>query len=354
LSEKEESGRAILLTPPGSAAIAVIRITGEGVATFLAAHFSGKMIAARCVHGSLRDGDRILDDPVVVLSEDGKCADINLHGGPWVVQSVLNLARQGGFEIAEQHGIPLPLDAIDGDSDLERLILQHLPLAITNMALTELLRQEEAWKQFENLDANARHREAAAMVDDHGLWWLLHPPKVAIIGVPNAGKSTLANLLYGQERSITADLPGTTRDWIGETANIGGLPVVLLDTPGIRSTSDAIEAGAIANAGVQIESADLVMVVLDASQPVEPQRELMERYPRSIRVMNKCDLAPGWEEDGEGVCHTVARDGTGIDAVRQAILEKFGVMRRSRRSAGEGPARWWTRQQQAALRLMMD
>jgi tRNA U34 5-carboxymethylaminomethyl modifying GTPase MnmE/TrmE len=87
--------RVILLTPPGAAAIAVVRLSGERVGQFLAARFSRRVSANRAVHGNLTDeSGSVLDDAVVVFSRSGTVADVNLHGGPWVVQSVLELARR--------------------------------------------------------------------------------------------------------------------------------------------------------------------------------------------------------------------------------------------------------------------
>ena len=76
---------AIVLTPQGGAAIAVVRLTGPRIGGFLAAHFSRPVSPSRCVHGELTDAGRVIDDPVVVLSADGQSADVNLHGGPWIV-----------------------------------------------------------------------------------------------------------------------------------------------------------------------------------------------------------------------------------------------------------------------------
>ena len=81
---RESSNRAMLLTAPGAAAIATVRIAGPIVAEFLNAHFSQAPRIGRCVHGQLREGDRLIDDPVVVLVND-EIADLHLHGGPWVI-----------------------------------------------------------------------------------------------------------------------------------------------------------------------------------------------------------------------------------------------------------------------------
>ncbi len=223
---------AVVLTPPGSAAIAVVRLTGAKVPEFLRSHFSGRALAGRCVHGELRDGANTLDDPVVVLFDDGDAADVNLHGGPWLVRSVLELASREGFEVidrAPDENAPLADVAVSGETALQREILASLPLARTELALSELLAQEDAWRRWEQLPIAQQKAEAQAVLEDRSLWWLLHPPRVAIAGAPNVGKSTLANQLFAQERSIAADIPGTTRDWVGEMANIDGLAVMLVD-----------------------------------------------------------------------------------------------------------------------------
>ena len=123
---------------------------------------------------------------------------------------------------------------------------------------------------------------------------LLNPATVAIVGPPNVGKSTLANALFGQERSIVADIPGTTRDWVGGTADLAGLPVVLVDTPGQRVTSDAIEREAIALSRTPIASADLILMVSDATQPEEISSDDGRGIATGVAcldVANKCDLA---------------------------------------------------------------
>src|SRR5262249_51215282 len=205
------------------------------------------------------------------------CADINLHGGAWVVKAVMELARREGFEIEQGDAGVAPTNAIDADSELEREVLSHLPLATTELALRSLLAQQGAWRELQSKPKS--RQQAQQVLEDQSLHWLLHPPRVAIVGAPNVGKSTLANFLFAQKRSITADVPGTTRDWVGEMANLNGLAVQLVDTPGLRETSDALEAQAIRQSADQIRAADLVILVLDASRPLEPEQSpLLERF----------------------------------------------------------------------------
>ena len=114
-------------------------------------------------------------------------------------------------------------------------------------------------------------------------------------GAPNVGKSTLANQLFAQQRSITADLPGTTRDWVGEMANIDGLPVMLVDTPGVRETSDAIEREAIERSGaVRWSGRTWSWWSWISRTRSDDQHELIDRNRDALLVANKSDLASSW------------------------------------------------------------
>jgi hypothetical protein len=283
------------------------------------------------VPGQRRDGEKTIDDPVVVLAEDGAWADVSLHGGPWIVRCACDLAQRSGFRLLPA-AIPTP-DAAVGptDSPLQGEMLAALPLARTQLALETLLAQPAAWQR-----ALAGRPDVAAILRDQSLWWLLHPPQIAIVGEPNVGKSTLANQLFGRQRSITADLPGTTRDWVGEMANIDGLAVTLVDTPGQRTTDDPIEIAAIAASREQIASSHLTIEVLDATHP--PQR----RWPDSLSVINKTDLPAGWDFSAMEGLAISAKTGAGLDQLRRRIAGQFGI--------GQPSApRWWTPRQKEIL-----
>jgi len=340
-----ERNRAILLTPPGAAAIAVVRVLGPGVAAFLKDHFSKNAVERRCVHGELHDGDRIIDDPVVVVSRAGRVADLNVHGGPWVVRSVLELARSAGFDVVNRTDLPLPPDAMDGDDALESEVLAHLPLAKTEPGLRTLLAQPQAWRTLRQ--ASPPSDVIRSIMEDRALWWLLHPPRVAIVGAPNVGKSTLANQLFARDRSITADLPGTTRDWVGEIANIDGLPVMLVDTPGLRETPDLIEREAIERSTGVVAGADAIVLVLDATRGGDAEQlALFNRFQAAIHVVNKVDRAPS--TDWPGTIRTIATLGQGIAELRKALVRHFGCENLDRTRP-----RWWTERQRAILERTM-
>src|SRR5205823_14755599 len=139
--------------------------------------------------------------------------------------------------------------------------------------------------------------------------------------------------------------PGTTRDWVGGMANLDGLAVQLVDTPGIRQTNDAIEREAIDRAGTQIQRADLVVLVLDASRALAPEQSaLIERFPDALRVVNKIDATPAWDVGSIDATHTVATTGRGVDELMRRIRVHFGC-------EGIEPAkpRCWTERQKTQL-----
>jgi tRNA modification GTPase len=308
----------MLMTPSGSAGIAVVRLAGPMTGDFLQAHFSKPAQLSRCVHGEISQGGRVIDDAVVVRVSE-TVIDLNLHGGPWIVQSVFELAQRSGFVVFRYPALPLPVAATDAASTLEGEVLSHLPLARTELGVRALLAQPAAWSDL--ISKTPQPDPLRRILADVTLECLLHPGRVAIVGAANVGKSTLANQLFARERSITADVPGTTRDWVGEIANIDGLPVMLLDTPGLRATEDPIEAEAIRRSGGEVEKADLTVLVIDASRPlIGEQAELLKRFPRAIRVVNKVDKCGGWDIEELCALQTVATVGTGTEALRRRIV----------------------------------
>jgi tRNA modification GTPase len=156
---------------------------------------------------------------------------------------------------------------------------------------------------------------------------------MAIIGRPNAGKSSLLNALSGQESAIVTEIPGTTRDVLRESIDLDGIPVHVADTAGIRETHDVIEAEGVRRAREVLESADIVLLVEDASQPGDHQETLEQELPQHvklIRVANKADLLQTDEMCREQeIVWISAKTGQGMDALRKTIREAVGATDRS-------------------------
>lgn len=148
--------------------------------------------------------------------------------------------------------------------------------------------------------------------------------RAAIIGRPNAGKSSLLNQLLGRDRAIVSHIPGTTRDTIEETANIRGLPVVFIDTAGLREAGDEIEKEGIRRSRQSLSQAELILHVLDAGEPLSAMdRDYLAEFAGKKRILirNKSDLPPKLELAEQEVitvnCCCVS--GQGIDGLKDAI-----------------------------------
>jgi tRNA modification GTPase len=147
--------------------------------------------------------------------------------------------------------------------------------------------------------------------------------RATLIGSPNAGKSSLLNLLLGRERAIVSPIPGTTRDTVEEMANINGIPVIFVDTAGVRTASDSIEAEGVRRSQEAAGRADLILHVIDGSRPLAPEDlALLEQFsgrPR-ILVINKSDLSASARlPEGVPVQRISCLTQNGLDALRESI-----------------------------------
>ena len=193
--------------------------------------------------------------------------------------------------------------------------------------------------------------------------------RAAIVGRPNAGKSSLLNQLLGHDRAIVSPIPGTTRDTIEETANIRGLPVVFIDTAGLREGRDEIEAEGIRRSRATLEKAELILHVLDASEPLtEADKNYLAEFAgkKRILVLNKMDLPlkltklPKSEIRNPTIVDVCCLSGQGIEMLKDAIrnlvwsgeikAEMLQVMINSRHQEALGRARTATLRTLDALR----
>ncbi len=150
---------------------------------------------------------------------------------------------------------------------------------------------------------------------------------LAIVGRPNVGKSSLFNRLLEQDRAIVTDIPGTTRDLVSETASIAGIPVKLVDTAGIRDAAEMVESLGIERSYQAMADADLVVVVLDLSRPLDAQDEALiaraQAQGRHLVAANKCDLGSLSGACTPACVAVSALTGEGIPCLRELILESI-------------------------------
>jgi tRNA modification GTPase len=160
--------------------------------------------------------------------------------------------------------------------------------------------------------------------------------RVAIVGRPNVGKSSLLNALLGEERAITTDIPGTTRDTLEESLIVGGVPIVILDTAGLRESADVVEQIGVERTRRAAERADLILFVYDLTAPDwDADRALLESLPTrtpKLLVGNKVDAAASERATlrPKRLPDTVlisALTGAGLDALQEAILTALELQR---------------------------
>lgn len=155
---------------------------------------------------------------------------------------------------------------------------------------------------------------------------------LVIAGRPNAGKSSIFNSLLERNRAIVTEIAGTTRDTLEEDLDLGGIPVRLVDTAGLRPVDDPLESEGVRRAEQARREADLVLLVLDGTRPLEAAERKALRFSlgesereRTVVVMNKCDLEPeaGWQPPHESVLKVSARTGAGMGSLRRALRDRL-------------------------------
>lgn len=341
-------GRFELLTGEGPAAVAVVRVSGAGAEAFVARHVrrAGRS-AARWAAGDVgratlldERGDE-LDEILVSMHVEAPEADVrlHLHGSPAVVRRVCELARQAGLSAGDATGLWRAANRIEADAwellprmttaaGAEWLCRQ---IGLLGGAVERLLRAGDDELIALACEALPRWRAAGRLADAYAAGC-----RVAIVGPPNAGKSTLFNALTGQEAAVVSAAPGTTRDWLEARGEIGGFPVAWLDTAGIRPTADALERESIARTRRVMEGADAVIFVLDASETARPVRDAFADEYRdwkpTLVALNKTDVGGRNERLGEElrgvwpapVLEISAEQRTGLDRLGEALLTGLG------------------------------
>ncbi len=335
-SQSPEPFRAACLTASAAGGVAVIQVVGAGAGSALQALLRGRntrvdeFIPDTLHLLKIADGGNIIDDVLVTTRRrrDGTLVtDLNLHGGPRIVQRVLMLLQRAGAEIVP--GERLTPTAWRAGNRLEQEFLHLLARASTRAVARWIVRGTASW-QLELRAAvdsvrqgrleNARKRLESLHDRSERANLLIDGVRVAIVGLPNAGKSTLANALAEYDHAIVSDVPGTTRDWLELPGAIAGAPFVFVDTAGLRETSDALESEAMTRGLDQVAKAEIVLLLQDASRTTEwpapgPAPDLL--------AFNKTDLAPA---PSSGRLAVSARTGAGLEELRRELLVQAGLV----------------------------
>ena len=368
---------AAIATPFGESAIGIVRLSGPDTLNIVNKVFRGKgRIRPRYAHyGYVLDKKgEPLDEAVLIYykaphSYTGEdMAEFNLHGNPLILKEVLRRLLEEGARLAEP-GEFTKRAFLNGKLDLTQaeavaeLISAKTELA-RKLALNQLrgalskeikpLREEllnlfalvESSIEFEEEDIPTIERKdlikrlemilerVKKLLETAKTGKALRKGlKLAIIGRPNVGKSSLFNRLLGEERSIVTDIEGTTRDYIEETVNIGGIPISLVDTAGIRETEDRVEKIGVERSLKKLEEADVVLLVFDTSKEEleEEDLKLGDLARKSgkpvLLVLNKVDLGNRLKVipfDFPKIWVS-AKTGEGLERLKGLILELAGV-----------------------------
>ena len=329
---------AAIATAPGTGGIGIIRMSGPEAEKILGRIFvpAGKkdspMESHRMIYGHLMNRDEIVDECMAVLMREPRSytredvAEIQLHGGTYVVTRALELCLREGARLAEA-GEFTRRAFLNGRVDLSRaeavmdLInargAQEHKAAIRQMNggaasfirsfadelcdlqaglaacidYPEEISDEEGTGALKEGLPDLIHRLETA-VDEHASRLIHQGLHIALIGRPNVGKSSLLNALLGEERAIVTNVPGTTRDTVYGEITVNGFRIILTDTAGIRETEDPVEKIGVERSERARREADAVILVLDGSEPLnEEDEKLLEGLDeKGAVVINKSDL----------------------------------------------------------------
>jgi len=365
---------AAIATPHGRGGIGVVRVSGAGLSV-LAAKIVGRVPQPRMATRAAFVGEagQPIDEGIALYfpgphSYTGEdVLELHGHGGPVVMQMLLRrclslgarLAEPGEFtrraylndklDLAQAEAIA---DLIEAASDAAarcalRSLRGEFSAVIDALAarLIDLRMRVEATLDFpeEDIDTgdgrlvqkqleSVRTDLAHALAQGRQGSVLRNGLQVVLAGQPNVGKSSLLNRLAGEELAIVTAVPGTTRDAVRQAILIEGVPLNIIDTAGLRETSDEVESIGISRAWSAIERADLLLLVVDAATGVTARdREIIVRLPQRLPhvvVFNKIDIsgaAPRMTDaGGETLVWLSAKTGAGLDLLRRALLSIAG------------------------------
>ncbi|MFT3681259.1 MAG: tRNA uridine-5-carboxymethylaminomethyl(34) synthesis GTPase MnmE [Ferruginibacter sp.] len=365
-----------LATPHGIGAIGIIRLSGADAITIVNALFPSKDLnqqASHTIHvGFLKDGDKVLDEAVISLFKNPKSytgedvVEISCHGSPYIQEQVMNaciakgarLAKPGEFtqraflkgklDLTQAEAVA---DLIASNTEASRNtalhnirggfsgILKELREQLIQFSALIELELDFATEDVEFADRtkfyeliSRLNQSTAQLIDSFQLGNVIkNGVNVAIVGKPNAGKSTLLNALLNENRAIVSEIAGTTRDTIEEVINIDGILFRLIDTAGIRESKDVIESIGVEKSMEKMQQSDLVLYLFDVAGESQADVEaallqVQQQNKNFIAVGNKIDVAgettAQQKFSGDGVLFISAKSRQHIEVLKERLVDK--------------------------------
>lgn len=378
---------AAISTAQGVGGIGVIRISGPNalnIADKIFVPYSAKNSGIKSLsdmkgytskYGKITDSGEFIDDAVVLVfraphSYTGEdVVEISCHGGMYITRRVLRTVLENGaapaspgeftkraflngkMDLSQAEAV---MDLISAKGERANKIAFSMregssskKIGKIKEILLDILARLSVWADYPEdgdipqIDSKMLKKslfevksEVSGMIKGYDACKILKEGvKTAIIGRPNVGKSTLMNCLSGHEKSIVTNIPGTTRDVIEESVMLGDIPLLLVDTAGIRDTDDIIEKIGVKKSKEYMDISDITLLVLDASSPLSDEdRNLLKSCDKSktIIILNKCDLKKAIEIDelstfSDKIVELSALNGSGTEKLKEIIEEMIGI-----------------------------
>lgn len=371
---------AAISTGMTDSGIGIVRLSGENAFTIADKMYyskTGKKLSQMESHtiqyGFIRDEGEILDEVLVMLMKAPRTftgedtVEINCHGGVYAMKRILELAVKSGARFAEpgeftkkaflngkidlsqaeavidvinaknEYALKSSVSQLKGSlqkaiQGIRKKIIYHIAYIESALDDPEHISLEGYPKELSREIMTLTEKLSSLIESFENGKLIKEGIKTVILGKPNAGKSSLLNILVGEERAIVTDIPGTTRDILEEQITINGINLTILDTAGIRKTEDVVEKIGVDRAKSHAEDADLVIYVVDSSAPLDENDEnIMEiiRGRKAIILLNKTDLKAVITEKmikekvDQPVISISAKEEQGINKMEEQIKEMF-------------------------------
>ena len=371
---------AAISTGMTSSGIGIVRISGPDaveIADKIYDSRNGKKLADMPTHtihyGYIRDGEEFLDEVLVMLMRGPRSftaedtVEINCHGGVYAMNRILELVTRKGARLAEpgeftkraflngridlsqaeavidvinaknEYALKSSVSQLKGSvlkavREIREKIIYHIAYIESALDDPEHISLDGYPEQLEEQTEQWIEKITLLIASAENGKRMKEGIRTVIVGKPNAGKSSLLNVLLGEERAIVTDIAGTTRDVLEEQMSLSGISLNIIDTAGIRETEDVVEKIGVKKAKTYAKDADLVIYVVDSSTQLdENDEEIMEliRDRKAIVLLNKMDLDPVTTEEmirerlDKPVIPISAKEEQGIDRLEQTVKDMF-------------------------------